>query len=260
MSRHVLASLLLMILPAVGQTNFNQTCTDPGYPSTTATPIDSQCGVQGKGGAETTQNEAKNNFCASGAQPITIAQMTALQTKVQSDRSIPFGNEDTHPLTNTPGPAQDRTPLVALGEGNEVVLTGFVKIARQEGAESVNCGSNVPNDPVYHDIHISIVTTPGKSECSGVVVEMIPHHRPASWTPDVVNAVAKAQRPVRVTGQLMFDSSHTPCISGKSVKGDPARTSLWEIHPTYKFEVCNQSNCSGGSGWIPIDQWTSGGK
>jgi len=235
---------------------FGQSCSNPDYPTATPAPIDStSCGPDGNGGAEAAQNQAKNNFCASDAKPITIVQMKSLQEKVESDKSIPFGNEDTHPLTSAPGPATDRSPLVALGEGNEVVLTGFVKIARQESAESVNCGKNVPNEASYHDIHVSIVTTPGKAECSGVVVEMIPHHRPTSWTPDLVNQVAKAQRPVRVTGQLMFDSSHSPCISSKALKGDPARTSLWEVHPIYKFEVCKTGDCSSGDGWVLVEDW-----
>jgi hypothetical protein len=249
----------LIALPAGGQPTFRQSCPNPSYPSAQPTPIDSECGVEGKGGAEVKQNEAKNNFCASGSEAITIAQMADLQKHVDQDKNIPFGNSDLHPLTSSPGPATDRSPLQKLGEGNEVVLTGFVKVARQEGAESVNCGkgasSPVPDQPENHDVHISIVTTTGKAECSGVVVEMIPHHRPTSWTPDLVNQVAKAQRPVRVTGQLMFDSSHTPCISGKAVKGDPARVSLWEVHPIYKFEVCGQGNCTSNTGWVPLESW-----
>jgi hypothetical protein len=253
--RFLLASLLLAAFPAMGQITFQASCNNPNYPSLTPTAIDSQCGADGKGETEAKQNEAKNNFCATDAQPITITQLGALQQKVQKDGTIPFGNIDTHPLSNTPGPATDRSALVALGEGNEVVLTGFVKIARQEGAESVNCSKSVPDDPAYHDIHISIVTTPGKSECSGVVVEMIPHHRPSSWTAKLVNSVAKARRPVRVTGQLMFDSSHSPCISGKSVKDDPARVSLWEVHPIYRFEICQVGNCTSESGWVPQENW-----
>jgi hypothetical protein len=244
-----------LFLSGVSLRPFGQSCPSPSFPSLTATPIDGKCGNDGNGGAESSQNEAKNNFCASGTNPITIAQMKSLQGKVESDKSIPFGNEDTHPLSSAPGPATDRSALVALGEGNEVALTGFVKIAGQEGSESVNCGKNVPNEDPYHDIHVSIVTSPGQAECSGVVVEMIPHHRPASWTPDLVNQVAKAQRPVRVTGQLMFDSSHTPCINGKAVKGDPARTSLWEVHPIYKFEVCGQGDCSSDTGWVALEEW-----
>src|ERR1022692_4514815 len=41
-------------------------------------------------------------------------------------------------MTSKPGPVVNRNPLVALGEGNEVVLQGEGLIARQEGVESVN--------------------------------------------------------------------------------------------------------------------------
>lgn len=244
---------------------FSQVCTEPNFPTATPAPIDStSCGPEGKGGAESSQNEAKNNFCASGpTRTITIADMIALQKKVQDDGTVPFGNRGNHPLTTQPGPATDRTKLVSFGEGTEVVLSGFVKISRQEGAESVNCGkgpsSPVPNRAEYHDIHISIVESADDEECSGVVVEMIPHHRPGSWTATLVNAVASQHLPVRVTGQLMFDSSHSPCVDGEPVGSgqahDPARASLWEVHPIYKFEVCPQGDCGSGDGWVPLESW-----
>jgi len=251
-----LSVVLLVVLVAVNRRAFGQSCPNPSYPTATAAPIDStSCSVEGNGGAETAQNEAKNNFCAAGPKPITILEMVSLQKQVQDDKSIPFGNPDQHPLTNSAGPAENRKPLQALGEGSEVVLTGFVKISRQEGAESVNCGSHVPKEDAYHDIHISIVAKPAASECTGVVVEMIPHHRPNSWTADLVSAVKTAKLPVRVTGQLMFDSSHSPCVAGKPVSGDPLRASLWEVHPIYKFEVCTSGDCGSGSGWVPIEEW-----
>lgn len=239
---------------------FDQVCSAPFFPTETPTDMDnSSCTVSGNGGAETTQNQAKNNFCASGdiSTPTltTLAELVALQAKVQQNPSINFGNNHNHPITNNPGPAKARGPLQELGEGALVQLLGYVKIARQEGAESVNCGSNVPNAAEYHDIHISIVLSPADAECSGVVVEMTPHHRPQSWTPELVNEVAAAGLLVRVTGQRMFDSSHTPCQNGAAIRSDPARISLWEIHPIYKFEVCPQGNCSGG-GWVKLEDWT----
>jgi hypothetical protein len=259
MRLHRILTFAAIILLIVSGRSYGQSCPSPSYPSPTPAPIDStSCGPAGKGGDEAAQNEAKNNFCApSPAKPITIPQMVSLQTQVQKNKSIPFGNPDSHPLTKQAGPATDRAPLVKLGEGNEVILTGFVKIARQEEAESVNCGigEGVPNEPQYHDIHIAIVASPTAAECSSVVVEMIPHHRPTAWTAELVEAVATAKLPVRVTGQLMFDSSHTPCIKGRPIKDDPSRASLWEIHPIYSFEVCTQGNCSSGSGWVPLDTW-----
>jgi hypothetical protein len=217
------------------------------------------CSVAGNGGAETWQNEAKNTFCPSGdpSNPTltSIPELVALQTKAQQIPNINFGNPRSHPLTSKAGPVQDRAPLVSLGEGSPVQLLGYVKIARQEGAESVNCGSNVPNSAAYHDIHISIVLSPADQECSGVVVEMTPHHRPEEWTAELLNQVASAGLLVRVTGQRMFDSSHTPCQNGSAIKGDPSRISLWEIHPIYRFEVCPQGNCTSG-GWVRLEDWT----
>lgn len=237
---------------------FSQVCTNPHFPPNSApTAIDqTSCTLAGNGGAETWQNEAKNNFCATGpAKPITVAEMVNLQAKIQQDPRIPFGNPHNHPLTTKSGPATDRKPLQALGEGTEVILQGFVLIARQEGAESVNCGKNVPDVPENHDIHISIVEAPGQEECSGVVVEMIPHHRPTSWTPKNVNAVAAAKLPVRITGQLMFDSSHSPCQNGTSISGDPKRSSLWEVHPVSEFDVCPQGDCRSGIGWVSLEEF-----
>jgi len=246
-----------VVQPGTSESGFAQSCSSPHFPTDTPAALDgTDCGVSGNGGAETWQNEAKNNFCASDpAKPITIPEMVQLQTKVQQDHSIPFGNPRQHPLTSTAGPAKDRSALVALGEGSEVVLQGFVRIARQEGAESVNCGSHIPNVTADHDIHVSVVENSNDPECSGVVVEMTPHHRPAAWNKATVQAVASAHLLVRVTGQLMFDSSHTPCVNGTSLPGDPSRSTLWEVHPIYEFEVCAQGNCSSGSGWLPLEAW-----
>jgi hypothetical protein len=239
---------------------FAQTCSTPFFPTDTPTAMDStSCSVSGNGGAETWQNEAKNNFCPSGepASPTvtSLPELVALQAKAEQIPNINFGNTRSHPLTSKAGPVQNRAPLVAIGEGSLVQLLGYVKIARQEEAESVNCGKNVPDAPAYHDIHISIVLSSADQECSGVVVEMTPHHRPEQWTAELVNEVATAGLLVRVTGQRMFDSSHTPCQNGSPIKGDPARISLWEIHPIYKFDVCPQGNCTSG-GWVPLEAWT----
>jgi hypothetical protein len=243
--------------PMATETAFAQSCANPHFPTDDPAAMDNtSCGISGNGGAETWQNDAKNNFCASDpAMPVTIPDMVQLQSKVQQDQTIPFGNARQHPLTSNAGPAKDRSHLNALGEGNQVTLEGYVRIARQEGAESVNCGSHVPPDPGYHDIHISIVQNPGDSECSGVVVEMTPHHRPIEWNQSKVQAVAVAHLLVRITGQLMFDSSHTPCVNGVSVRGDPARASLWEIHPIYKFQVCPMADCSSDKDWLPLEAW-----
>ena len=157
--RYQFLSRLLVAGAAFGITLYagNSSCS-PQLPQPAPTNIDKVCGAAGSGGQETNQNQAKNNLCATGtAKPMTVADLVALQKRAQATDGVIFGNPDTHPLTTNPGPVVDRKPLVDLGEGNLVALKGYVHVARQEGAESVNCEDKVPNSPAYHDIHISIV-------------------------------------------------------------------------------------------------------
>ena len=183
--------------------------------------------------------------------------MENLQQSVEQDPSIEFGSMVS---------ISNRAPLQTLGEGKLVTLKAFVLKARQEGLESVNCRDDVPDDPLFHDIHITLVDSQNKpqpndsrsvlagKECSGVVVEMSPHHRPDLWTADNINEVARAQALVRVTGQQFFDSSHVPCSNRAPVGNSPKRISLWEIHPVYEFEVCT-ADCLRAGQWLPLDQW-----
>jgi hypothetical protein len=247
-----------LIAAAGAAQSFAPSCQTPGYPQpapSQALGIDAQCGITGSGtGAEATQDAQKNNFCASGtAQEVTIQDLTALQQQVVQNPAINFGDENQPDRKK--GPTTDRSLLAALGEGKLVALKGYILVARQEGAESVNCGSGVPNEALYHDIHISVVGSADETvECSGVVVEMSPHHRPDPWNHANVDKVAKAHALVRVTGQLYFDSSHMPCSGGQPVRSNPKRVSLWEVHPVYGFEVCI-SDCDGAGQWLPLDLW-----
>ena len=244
---------------AAQSARFKPVCTRPSYPSpapSTPPAIDSQCGLTGSGeGAEGVQDSVKNNFCATGRpKAVTIASLTGLQKKVEQNPAINFGNHNVG--TRKKGPTTDRAPLRKLGEGTLVTLRAYVLKARQEGGESVNCGKNVPDQAPFHDIHISLVESADVTdECAGVVAEMSPHHRPDTWTQPNVEKVASQKLPVRVTGQLFFDSSHFPCAGGQGAgQGNPKRVSLWEIHPIYKFEVCT-ANCGGAGTWVTLDQW-----
>ncbi len=253
-------SPLLFIAPCAAKQQFAPACSTPSYPSPPPAKkpaIDSACGITGSGGEEANQNAAKNNYCATGTpQPMTIADFEQLQTQAANDSSIGFGDSDSG--GHTKGPQVDRAPLQALGEGKIVTMTAYVLFARQEKAESVNCGNKVPNQPAYHDIHIELVDSAATTdECSGIVAEIIPHHRPDSWTASNVSKLVSAKLMVRVTGQLFFDSSHVPCQEGQAVGDNPKRVSLWEIHPIYKFDVCSQGTCTADSGdWMPLDQWS----
>ena len=241
------------LLPCKGQQPFVPDCPNPSYPTPAPAKslgIDAQCPLAGSGGEEANQNQAKNNFCASGtSQLMTIADFTQLQNSAATDSTIHFGDSGENK-----GPQVDRAPLQKLGEGKLVTLTGYLVYVNQEGKESVNCENQVAAQPVFHDIHIELADSATADKCSGVVVEMIPHHRPDVWTEPNVKKVETAKLQVRVTGQLLFDSSHFPCENGQARPGNPERISLWEIHPVYKFEVCGSATCT-PAGWTPLDQW-----
>lgn len=264
-----LASLALATMafaqPVAAQ-RFPETCADggtPRFPSGIVTGIDS-CGLDGDVAATSPdgmQNEKKNNFCAQGAgAPIDIAKLTALEKSAESLEKAKKYKAGT--------PPPERTFLTPLGEGGVVVFEGYVFEARQECAETVNCGSTPPNVDASHDVHLYLLGQPRKNtpsdtaashaeECGGFVAEMIPHHRPAEWTACNVNDVANRGLRVRVTGQQFFDGSHVPCRNGNAVGTNPRRVSLWEIHPIYSFDVCPSGSCAGG-GWVALETLDAG--
>jgi hypothetical protein len=196
--------------------------------------IDDTCGIKGDSpdsqGNHQQQNEVKNNLCATGTPATeTFADLASLQTRVDATGL-------KYDRVNLP----DRKVLTDLGEGKVVRLVAFVASAtysnskpRKDGSagESVNCDR--PGDAT-NDIHVVLVEARGNAVCSSVTAEVIPHMRPANWTPKALTAT---KQPVRITGQRFFDASHHPCKGGSATDG-PARISEWEIHPVYKLEVC----------------------
>ena len=217
------------------------------------------------------QNLAKNNFCA--AEPfsdISHNNLLQLEKTVEKLPGFPTWDRDHYPdsrkdFTNTGG---------TFNEGAAVRYTGYVfeaHAADTSGGESVNCDQSgaAPND-----VHIALVPdskATAEDECTSITAEMSPHYRPTKWTGQgissrlaafvwdpttkkyVPNKAAKHNL-VRVSGQLMFDAPHKPCVSGK---GSPARASLWEVHPVYQMDVCTKTangSCA-DSDWQPLDKW-----
>ncbi len=266
-----LTGWLLTAILALGADKYKQACTNPQFPAPEkkGLEIDAKCAEEGAATApkaetkaEEEQNTAKNNYCATDkAGTFKIADFSGLQDKVVADSNINWGREKTP--TREPGPTTDRKPLRDLGEGKLVVFQGYVLKAKQEGAESVNCELGPPEDKtdtaaakaLLHEIHIVLGESKGANECTSIVAEMTPHHRPDAWNHTAVQKAATKQLPVRVTGQLFFDSAHDPCVNGKPPGGgNPLRISLWEIHPIYQFEVCPKGKCA-TTGWVALSDW-----
>ncbi len=248
----LVAVSMLMSQFAFGQQKFPMTC-HPFQAIEMQHPIDSSCGLHGKGvGGSAVQNQTKNNFCAGTTyQPITQQDLLAKQAKVAA---IPGY------LTWTPEemPA-GRSDFVSLGEGTPVQFIGYIlenHYADLTSGESVNC--DVKDDEASNDIHIALVPQSGTTdECQSNSAEMIPHYRPASWTHTNLDKIGHTTL-VRVSGQLMYDADHKICgEQGFSPTDNPHRLSGWEIHPVYAFDVCIQQSNGNCSQWEGLSDWVT---
>jgi hypothetical protein len=244
------------------------TCTLPFDAIKQAHSIDESCPAQGAAGANTAaglQNTIKNSFCVRGVDtPVIFDDFSQLQFAAQG-KGVSFGFGK--PLR------ADRSALRSLvrassgaviGEGSLARLSAYVLDAHYSNVskgESVNCNTPGAED---NDIHIVLGESPEADTCDSVTAEISPHFRPEQWTPDALNRLAG--RPLRFTGPLFFDASHTPCTSGR--RANPPRRSLFEIHPVYSVDVCKhvpsgngaanaaQCDASDDSQWVSLQLWT----
>jgi hypothetical protein len=249
---------LLLVIPMVlctfayGQTTFPMTC-HPFQSIELQHPIDSSCGLAGKGSdGSALQNQTKNNFCG-GTSYQTITQQ-GLLSKQASVSALP-GYLDWSG-ENMPA---SRSGFVSLGEGMPVQFIGYIledHYADLTSGEGVNC--DVKDDQASNDIHIALVPQTGVTdECQSNSAEMVPHYRPASWTTVNLDKIGHTTL-VRVSGQLMYDADHKICgEQGFSATDDPHRLSGWEIHPVYAFDVCIQQSNGNCSQWQALSDWAT---
>jgi hypothetical protein len=203
-------------------------------------PIDDSCGPSGNGKPGTpqaAQNQAKNDFCASGV-PTNVDFAILRQLQQDAANKVTFGGDSKLPA--------DRSLLRSfpskvgtIGEGTVVRIAAFVIDAHYSNlgqGESVNCKVG---DKESNDIHIVLGENSVKDDaCTSVTAEMSPHFRPDSWNPDSLNQ--NNGHLFRFTGHLFFDASHVPCSGGNGP--NPKRSSLWEIHPVYAVDICTDPN------------------
>ena len=250
----------LFSAPLRAADKFPKNCAVPYNGTAKKHNVDKTCPPQGKvdpgegaqlSAAHEAQNRRKNELCSSGTgKPVTLATFAELQAAVDG-RNVVYGDRTHLPFDRTQ--LQNITTSAGtLSEGDVVTFEGYVEKAKRGSAESCNCGSTTVNEV---DIHIHLVETPGTSLCNGIVGEMTPHYRPTAWHWTKFRDMATSGWPVRVTGQLFFDGSHKPCKNGQAGARDPARVSVWEIHPIYRFEVCVDEHCDQSSSWVTVDKW-----
>lgn len=265
LSTLTLAFLLLPLTAGTTQFRFEPGCPLPYEVIKRPHPIDDACNLSGESEeyapssqAQRRANEAKNQLCAPGPPALlTFKDFEHLQGRAE-DAGIEFGPsrhpKDRSALRNL-YPTTVNGEAVTVGEGSLVRVVAYVAEARTSNVssgESVNCKRK---GKANNDIHVTLVRRRDDPPCAGIVAEVIPHFRPTAWRD---TAIAAIERPVRVTGHLFFDSPHLPCDEeGHTVGGNPARVSLWEIHPVYAFEVCKHTalaTCRGDhdEDWMPF--------
>lgn len=147
-----------------------------------------------------------------------------------------------------------------VGEGTLVKIVGFIPSGEglKTGAiETVNCRLTETKE---RDIHIPIVPTKTKTEFQGIVVEMIPQGRPATWTLAKLRKARNDKRKVMIVGGLFYDNDHLVNKDPNNVlNGHSKRFTIWEVHPVTQFFVCTRSNnsCSASnvSQWVKLEDF-----
>ena len=132
---------------------------------------------------------------------------------------------------------------VSVGEGHLVTVTGYlIGDPHPNDHETVNCNLTGKDN---NDFHIPLADSPGKTPFEGIVVEAIPQGRNPGWTDTKMKKIVKAKQRVMITGQLFYDSAHRVRTNDNpSLRNQPQRFSLWEVHPVNEFLVCTTPPCS----------------
>ncbi len=214
--------------------------------------------------AKAAESNAKNTFCSDTSVKTSVDFQILRQMQAKPVDKNNLGDRHVlHGFFKLPSGK-------AIGEGSVVRLKAWVLDAHVSdcpSGEDVNCAlAGFANN----DIHIplldpSVAAGRNQDECTSVTAEMSPHFRPAAWSQ--IDLKTPVHNAVRVTGALFFDNSHEPCIAPSHTSPankPPFRSSLWEIHPVYQFEVCantdpNQCdvNSDNTAVWIPYDKWVT---
>ena len=205
-------------------------------PTTFATCPDEGCGTN----KDDELNRAKNKSAVpaeSDVQDMTITQIRSLAQPTRWNT-----NDDRSPIQ---GDEKEGTPVRVMGR---------LKLIKNEGAESCNCGITGLKKTDLHLVIVSRITDP---EATSMTAEMTPRVRAnghPNWLRAKMIAAGLQGKFIRLTGYLMLDTKHirqTHLLLGERRNSSLVRATNWEVHPITKFEVCKSTiaNCRTGTGW-----------
>lgn len=130
---------------------------------------------------------------------------------------------------------------IAKYEGVAVRTIGYIVAFKPQNGhgEGTNCRFTKVSET---DTHIALDGAVGDAESDSVVVEFTPRFLAAhpNW-PSKLGKWSDTDKPVRITGWLMFDPDHRNHLN-------KYRHTLWEIHPITKIEVSENGK------WVDLDK------
>jgi hypothetical protein len=211
-------------------------------------------GCAAEDSAEAAANEIKRTRPADGA-PFKLSIDDFARLQREADERVGQGPQDLSPTQHE---AIKHLEVAGgkVSEGDLVRVVGYIAkgdegLHANQTGESVNCQlKNLANN----DIHIPLVAKAEDTEYQGIVVEMIPQQRPAAWTVEALKELQSNATQVWVEGGLAYDKVHyVNADRANPFKDEPARMSLWEVHPITKFLVCRKQQCDVDN----VDDWTA---
>jgi hypothetical protein len=129
-------------------------------------------------------------------------------------------------------------------QGAPVEVVGYlsheVKAQTDPPGESTNCNLLQPDEV---DWHIYLTQQPNQPIQDAIIVETTPRVRPHhKRTTQMLEAYVNANKPVRISGWLMYDFEHLADVGTE-------RSTVWEVHPITRIEVQNAR-----AAWVNIEQ------
>jgi hypothetical protein len=157
--------------------------------------------------------------------------------------SLAFPAAKPSRLSWTPAQLAQIKPFEGVSLRVVAFLSHQVKVETEGRGESTNCHFTQPEDV---DWHVYLTEHPNEPIAKAVIIETTPRIRVGhKWDPKVLERWVNKDTPVRVSGFLMLDPEHRDMIGS-------ARSTVWELHPVMKIEVCKSTSCT-ESEWADLD-------
>lgn len=191
------------------------------------------CAAQGSGGDTATNLRKNRTDLLPAPHDVTWAAINSLR----------FPAADRSRLSWTSAQLKQIQPFEGVALRVVAYLSHQVKVETEGSGEATNCDSIEPTEV---DWHIYLTEKPKQPIGKAVIIETTPRVRAAHhWDNKVLARWVDTNQPVRVSGFLMLDPEHRDVVGTE-------RSTVWEIHPITKIEVCKTATCQ-ESEWADLD-------